>query len=511
MNCINCGSQNDEKAKFCANCGAAIQKEAEVVAPAASEEVVAEEPTTENEYMIAPKKKKMGIVAKILIGIGIVLLLGVVAVVAGLHWLVNTPVVALGGAFTNTGIAIVEEVDEVTATMPITAFFEGFETGQYTATAEYEDADIALSMDMEMDIAESLLKMTPNLMGFGADILVSEQYLTVEMAILDDVYGVNLETLSEDLVANGYLQEDEVADDILGDTPEELLAEREESIEALADVFIAVLPEISEMSSVEELDNETLEIGGETITTDAYGVVLDMVATRATLEKLFDEILAEDILVRYINRQLLTGVLSDEIYLEGFDIEDLSDKSYLESKFAEILANFDAASGDLDDVEIVINVYNNRIARIALEHNGDTMELQLGVGEKVLERVTFATTVAGETTEIGFAMAMEDDVFQSALDLNGDICSVYYDFAESADNFVLDAFGTVVVLSVDFSDADIMEITYADEYAEVVFNMEKTELADGWFEQKTEFIEIVKMTEEELQAVVMTVLFGGAF
>lgn len=514
MKCINCGTENNENAKFCVSCGAAIPKEAEVVvveAVAKEDPVMMENGAVDNGYMIAPKKKGMGIIGKVLIVIGVILVLGVVAVAAGLRWIFTSPTVALTAAIANTGIAITEEVAEVTEAMPSTAFFENFVEEQYVATVDYEDASIGVTVDVEMDVAASQLKMTPSVMGFGADILVSEEYLTFEMAMLSDVYGVEFATLDEYLVEDGYVEED-LADDMLDATPEELLTEQEEALTAFTDILALLIPDMTEMASVEELDDEEVTINGATVDTKAYGIDIDTAKVREILEKLFDETLESEVLVRYINRQLMTGYLSGELYLDGFAISSLEDTSFIESQCEAYLADFDASAGEMEQVEFVINTYNDRIACVTASLGDELLELQLGVGDKVLEHVSFAMIDAsGTTMAIEFGMTLEDDVFQSELHINGEICSLYYDILGTEDNFVLDVFGEVVPLSVDFSNPEVMEITYADDLMEATWNMEKAELPEGWFEQKTEFVNVMELTEEEIQSIFMSVLFGGMF
>lgn len=538
MNCKNCGNENSGNTKFCVECGTLLSEETVEVAETATEEVTTEEvaieevaaeeaspaeemvteeatPTEEvvemeeiiEEYVEEPKKKGG---KKVALVIGIVVVVLAVAAAIGAKFLVSSPEVTVAKAFANTGDAIVLELDEMAEAMPIAGLLADFATGQYTVDMSYDSPQFGLDIDTTMDNTTGQMKVTPSVMGFSGDILISEEYITLEMDLLSDVYGVNLETLEEDLVALGYMEE--MPEGLVVTSQEEVIAEYEAAAEAGKDIVTGLLLDIAALCSVEELGTEDLEIGGYAVTTDAYGVLLDVDGLGDVLETLFDEILANEVLVTCINRQIVTTLMADGVDLDALGISGLTDTSLLEEVFAEILVEYEAISGELAEVELVVNVYNDKVARMSMSNNDEVLAVEFGVGEKILERVAFLSGyVGGEVYETSYSMVLVDDVLESNLILGGEtIYTLSYDIPSAKDNFVLNVDGEEMILSVDATE-EMAEIIWELDAETLVIEIEKTELAEGWFAQETSFINALELTEADLQAIAMQILFSGMF
>ncbi|WP_317856158.1 zinc ribbon domain-containing protein [Chakrabartyella piscis] len=515
MKCKYCGYEGDANAKFCGSCGKALETEATVIA---KENKIEEIETTEVNEAIEesaiiemPEEKKKGGISKKVIIVAVVVLIVAVAGVFAKSMVSASPEVVVAKAFLATGDAITTEVDEIKEAMPIVALLEDFATGQYTIAGTYEGYDFGLTVDMAMDNEAGLLQMTPSILGFSGDILISKEYMTLEMPLLDDVYGVNLETLEEDMKARGLLDETSPVG-ILDTSAEEFLAEQDAAIDGITDIINGVLPEMITICSVEELDAETIEIGDNSIDTDVYGITVNTENLKSILETVCAEILADEAVVTYLNRQLVNYALTEGAYIGDLGITDLQDTVLLEGLFAEIMLGFDSISGNLEAMNFVVNIYNDKIARMYIENSGNTWELQLGVEGKVLECVTSIRTFAtGEVLEDTYALVLDGDVIFAEMDLNGEMYSLVYDIAGNNDNFVLNVVDEIITLTVDSTQENAVEIAYEEGYESITILIEKAELADGWFVQKTDFVNALDLTEEEVQSIIMKLLFSGMF
>lgn len=506
MKCKNCGYDADVNAKFCGNCGEML--EIKTVEPAEAYGATENKKAIEERAIIevVEEKRTGGIFKKVMIFVVVAVMAAGIAVFA--QSMFTSPEVKVAKAFLNTGEAVIAEVDEIKKAMPIMAFLEDFATGQYTLEGEYEDYTMEVIVDMTMDNGAGQLQVTPSIWGFGGDILISKEYMTLEMAGLQDVYGVNLETLEEDMKMNGLLQE-ELPVGILDTSAEGFFVEQEAAIDGITDILNGALPEIITLCSVEELGKEGIAIGEQQIDTDAYKIILDTDGVKSVFETVIAEILADEAIVTYCNRQLINFALAEGIYIANLGITDLQDTTLLEGIFAAAMVEVESISGDLQEVECIVNIYQDKIASIYLENNGDAWELQLGIDGKILERMASIRTFAtGEVIEDTYVVVLDGTVLNADMNLNGDTCSLVYDIAGGTDNFVVDFFGEIITLTLDCTSEDLLEFVYIGAYEEIEFVLKKAELVEGWFVQKTEFVNALELTEEELQEIMMQALFS---
>lgn len=493
MFCPNCGTPCEDGMTFCPQCGSAL------AATPAQPTVTAEEPvqatpsfteapiaeTVAMEAPIAPKSKK-GLLAKILIAVGAVALVAVLVFVC--LTVFASPKSKVSSAFGKTAAAYDSMLEKLDLD-GLEEFEDRAFTDQLDLTLDVdgERETVALSSSVDMQARKMLMKL--DLSGeidLSANVALYDKLLAVSLANVENgkYYGVDTETLGDDLQSWGFPSETASLNFNLYDVIESLKSDDSAMKEANKALLNALVVEKGE--STEKTVN-SYDCKGTTYTVtvpekalNAYFKALlknqeSLLASTGLLtgeETLSDDDI--DVLTETI------GTLTLDVFVSGGYISELSLDVQVEDQTLSLVLQLGGGKNYVDDFSLSLSPDGSRDNVITLASTGDhtasngtfsdktTLTLVDDGDEETLLRMNTSWSPDEEQDNLKVSLTIDEDV---EIVVNGALTVEKGHLIAALDKLTVEGEPVGLSLRYEKTAADALAFDETVEQAENLFDM----------------------------------------
>ncbi len=447
----------------------------------------------------APKKSIMPIV---LISSAVLVIAAAVIVYVMFFMPKSTQESPISNAYNNLSQSMQIEFDELVEEVPLFSYFSDFDTAdsQFDIKVYGPGIDYFLPNGIDLTVQSSIkdqqFKLMYSMLGDSIALLMSNDHITLESdGLLEGAYGISLDTFYEDFQNSYYsaLSGMEVPDlSDLSIDPVALQESFNEYTETLLNGFF---------DNIEYTDptKEDITINGSTINADKYVVSISDEIIVEILSGLIEDVFADPSLDIYFSSALLeSGYTKDEMK------EELLSSLEEELSFEEL------------GVEIHVFIYNDRLVRASVADENNAVHMNFNPNGSIFEHISITSELEGypETTLMTFSMKMDNGVFSMSLQESSSDISITYDTKGTENNlsysiisFGYEAAAGTMTLTQPSDDKLFMSFSIEDSYY-VDIECEKNNLPSGWFDQSTDYTNLLDAGIEELYELLA--IFGLA-
>ena len=445
MFCMNCGKEIEDGSKFCPYCGsaqavaavtaeetvelpveepveAAPEAPAEETLEAPVEETIPEETVIEEAAEDEPMDEEIPAKPKFQFGKGVL-----IGAVAGLAAIVAVVVLLITGVFAGPGghvvsainktvdayVSAADNVVDITAAPDVVNEAYGMEMDleikklsptfgseammlqglglNYNANADLEDRKISVTVTPRLGSADILT----------ADLVFDDNNLYIGLPdLLDEYYGINTETLGEDLSALGA---DMNGMESLGfnffDMIEEFGATMEENADdkEMTEAFEKATKEFYKALEFEKVGKDEVDINGYDVNCTEYSVVIPQEALEDYVEAIFD------IMDDYMAAADMTDAAFDMMDSLGVQQEDMAEaQAYAayagDVDFGEAFDMIRPAFDFIGDLEFTVYAKSGYLMGIEYEKRIEGVKVELGAyfggGKNYVDDMSVVVSVA---------------------------------------------------------------------------------------------------------------------
>lgn len=433
------------------------------------------------------KSKRPLIIA--LVGLAVLIAVGV-----GIYALVfNTPSVKVAKGFTNTASVLEQQAAEMSSQMPLVSYFDDLLEEHYAFNIDVSDVNVAFYTDFK----NQAMRTDFQLYNSNQILVLTPDYFSIQSDLVADVYGLSMNTLISDLNHCSYLDME------LPLTDEDFQfifdVERHQSAaEAMQSVVSKQLLSLVDGITIEEADDETVELNGELQALDTYCVSVDKDALEAVLYGISEDMYNNQEIVSYWESYF--KLYEAYMMLDGYPTDITFDMCIEEynrnvALFMEEYAHIEAAT-------FLVSLYDNMVVQIKVEAENGTMVGKLASTEDIWENCSLEVDSNGFVNSLSLHSELYGGVFQCALNVDGESYAMMYDTQSTNDNVTLYADGEELTFSVDASQADELTISknvIGDLNMEIY--SQKVQLDADWFAQDETLVNILLLEEADLDAI----------
>ncbi len=385
----------------------------------------------------------------------------------------QSPKAKVTKALVSTIDQLEEETSEVNESLPVFEYFKDFYEEEYSFQSH--QTDIGCDVEILCDYKNKSIKGIVDLMGLEINAQISDKYITLDNDMLDDVYGIQVDSLVEDLQKAGYLSSE--YEDMASDLELKLFNRPGDAIKEIQEIIKTELIASFKDLQVEEIDSEKIEVDGKTKKVDTYRIYL----SREDFEK--------------FTVNMIDNMFSNEVIIEKFMLneEELEDyKTQVKEDIVEFIFENDAPA----KLTTIVSVENGKVVQIIDGQGEKEITMNFRNTKNLLQEVDIKTV----DNELSFKTKLDDKHFElEYLNPNGGSMSLVYEFDKKEDNVKVNDGYSDYIFTLDSTEKDKLRFAY--EGLEV--ESEKNNLPKDWFQQDSEFINILELSPEELQGILL--------
>lgn len=526
MFCKKCGSELPEESKFCKFCGQDLSTEVaentksdvvenikakaeNIIDKAKSIDISAEAQTLKDGAVniaekaqtlkgeavnIAEKAKNSDPKSKkfIAIGAGIVAALALVGV--GVSAFASSPEVVVATAFYNTFNDIKTEHIEAYEQLPVVSYLSDYMTDAYSFTIDQGDYEMTINTDYKNKQVQTLV----DYMGFEVLCQISEDYYTIEVDGLKDVYGFNLDTIEDDFADYDVLPIDFPSDYEIPffENPNTKIYETIEKI------ITSNLKSLSKTMEVTETGTNSVKYQGKNVEAKTYEIKLSADDLEDVLYAISKEVFDNKDVIEYFG----VNIDATNAILDAINEPEQPDLSDLEDEFEDFIDDFIGGYEDIDG--IFVSIYDKQLTEVLIEVGSDEALFIFN------EKATTSTKITADFDgyEYVYAMTFEDGVLEIDYEdaFNYDSFNFVYDTTDDSDNASFETRYYTLDFTLDGSEKD--EFTFYVEYYGEEFEVfsQKNKLDKNWFEQPSSFVDIFDLDEDDFEDIVTELISSSS-
>lgn len=529
MNCIKCGQELKEGAKFCRFCGqnqiAPVEQGAPVqtppVAPPQAPPVGTYQtppvapsqapppyqappvqnyapggtvPPQQNGFDIQDTLGKIqgklpktdgvslgGLPPVAIAGIAV----GVVAVLCLGGMLFRSDSVKVAAAFASTSKQIEKEVTSIQQDLPVYDFFKNYDKDEFQV--EYlSDSRYTPSMLLEIDYGKKQTKVTAWNSDMEVDVMISDKYTTMSNSMMSDVFGFDNKTLGADLNRCAFIDfpvsEDLSFDPYSYDTG---------LIDEFNDVFGDFAADLIKSAEVEKVADQTYRINGSREDLDTYEVSVDADDLEDAMESAIETIMKN----KSIKEQLMQMYILEQTSNYGYINNELRDvEGTIEDMMYDFMEDFVDEYRYLSENYIVVQVHGGKIVRMATPgRDGSNVSIMFTNTKNLLDEIVLESY--GWVQTYSFSSDGDKFVFETGNEY-GTNYKLEYVYEGRSNNVTLKEGNYSESFTVNTTTKDTMIISTDDDFKVEII---KNNLDSGWFVQDSKFERILTYTESELE------------
>lgn len=479
-NCKKCQKQLSEGAKFCKSCG---QNQEEPVQNIEQTPVQQVSEQVNEQVNIAPKVKKANKkTPAIMVGVGAVLVIGVGATSIAL----NTPQAKILRAFQSTSDQITKQVEKYQQELPVISYLKDIAKTPYTVEFELEGTENIVTTD----ISKKQMEVSNKAYGVNTNVLISEKLITIENSLLNDVVGIELDKLIEEINNSEYIDIDVSKNanvDIFEvyEFQEKLLGVVNSSIKSRA-------TELAKAIEIEEEEKENIKIDGQTEKSDKYLIQINAKEIEKAYENIIEDVFSDS----YIEEELEQYLESFNTFMEmseGYNPNiDTDDLKYI---FEELLEEVIYGIEMIEDLDKYLYIYDGKIVKLLVESRDFEASISLGSVDNLLKEVCVEIDEYDYGKgEITFGLEFEDGVFEFEMRAYDESLVFEYDTLGKSDNvqIKIPGWGSLEG-TINSTEKNKLIIELGDLEMEI----EKNHLSNNWFNQPSKYANLFNYDELE--------------